>query len=145
MNWLTSRCAPLVALAALALVGCDEGTDLNVDLPNTTAISTEYKDLDVDVDVVRLAPVQTLKTDHFLVGRLSDNVSGATEARAYLNVVNGLDVPNGSVADSLPSKLVRPVLDSVVLIMGFDQVYGSTTTPVQFDVYKLPTPLDERQ
>jgi hypothetical protein len=97
------------------------------------------------VDIVRLAPVQTLKTDRFLVGRLVDNVAGTTEARAYFNVVNGTDVPSGSVADSLPSKLVRPVLDSVVLVMGFDKVYGSTATPAKFDVFKLPTQLDERQ
>ncbi|GAC1586412.1 MAG: hypothetical protein NVS3B25_01540 [Hymenobacter sp.] len=139
MNWLTSRCAPLAALATLALAGCDKGTDLNVDLPTTTAISTEYQDLTVDVATVRLAPVQTLKTDHFLVGRLADNVAGTTEARAYFNVVSG------GIPDSLPSKLPRPVLDSVVLVMGFDKVYGSATTPVKFDVYKLNAPLDERE
>ena len=125
MNWLTSRCAPLVALTALALAGCDKGTDLNVDLPDTTAISTEYKDLDVTVATVRLVPLQTLKDDHFLVGRLADNVAGTTEARAYFNVVNGPDIPFGGITDSLPSKLIRPVLDSVVLVMGFDRVYGS--------------------
>ena len=145
MNWLTSRCAPLVALTALALAGCDKGTDLNVDLPDTTAISTEYKDLDVTVATVRLVPLQTLKDDHFLVGRLADNVAGTTEARAYFNVVNGPDIPFGGITDSLPSKLIRPVLDSVVLVMGFDRVYGSASTPVAFDVYKLLNPLEERE
>ena len=145
MNWLTSRCAPLVALTALALAGCDKGTDLNVDLPNTTAISTEYKDLDVTAATVRLVPLQTLKNDHFLVGRLADNVAGTTETRAYFNVVNGPDTPTGGITDSLPSKFTRPVLDSVVVVMGFDRVYGSTSMPVAFDVYKLLNPLDERQ
>jgi hypothetical protein len=139
MNWLTSRCAPLVALAALALAGCDKGTDLNVDLPDTTAVNTEYKDLDLDVATVQLKPVQSLKTDHFLIGRLNDNVAGATEARAYFNVLSG------GISDSLPSKLTNPHLDSVVLVMGFDMVYGSASTPVKFDVYKLASPLDERQ
>ena len=139
MNWLTSRCAPLAALTALALAGCDKGTALNVDLPDTTAISTQYKDLNVDVATVRLAPVQTLKTDHSLVGRLADNVAGTTEARAYYNVIAN------SISDSLPSTFTRPVLDSVVLVMGFDHVYGSSTAPVAFDVYKLLNPLDERQ
>ena len=140
MNWLTSRCAPLMALTALALASCDKGTDLNVDLPDTTAISTEYKDLDVDVATVRLAPVQTLKTEHFLVGRLADNVAGATEARAYFNVA----VREG-IRDSLPAKLPTPLLDSVAVVMGFDKVYGSAAMPVKFDVYKLKEPLDERQ
>ena len=140
MNWLTSRCAPLlVAASALALASCDKGTDLNVDLPDTAAINTEYQDLPLDVATVRLFPVQTLKTNNFLVGSLADNVAGRTDARAYLNVVGS------SATDSLPSKLPRPVLDSVVVVMGFDKVYGSATTPVQFDVFKLATPLDERQ
>ena len=142
MNWLTSRCAPLAVLAAaLALAGCDKGTALNVDLPDTTAISTEYKDFPLvsSAGTVRLTPVQTLKTDHFLVGRLADNVAGTTEARAYFNLVSG------GIPDSLPAKLSNPVLDSVVLVLGFDQVYGSTTAPVRFDVFRLAAPLDERQ
>ena len=144
MNWLTSRCAPLAALAALALAGCDTGTDLNVDLPDTASINTQYQDFDVTAATVRLAPVQTQKTDHFLVGRLVDNVAGTTTASAYLNVV---DV---SAADSLPSKFVNPrfytgpVLDSTVLVMGFDKVYGSSSTPARFDLYTLAAPLDER-
>jgi hypothetical protein len=128
-----------VALTALALASCDTGTDLNVDLPDTTAISTEYKDLPLEVATVRLTPVQTLKADHFLVGRLADNVAGTTTARAYFNVVSN------AVADSLPSKFAQPVLDSVILVLGFDKVYGSAATPVKFDVFKLPAPLDERQ
>ena len=138
MNWLTSRCAPLVAFAALALTGCDTGTALNVDLPDTTGISTQYLDLPVTSGTVRLAPVQSLKTDHFLIGRLNDNVAGQTEARAYFNVVNG------AVTDSLPSKFTAPVLDSVVMVLGFDKVNGSTT-PVKYDVYQLLAPLDDRQ
>jgi hypothetical protein len=129
-------------LTALALASCDEGTDLNVDLPNTTSISTEYKeykDNSLDVATVRIAPVQTLKTDNYLVGRLSDNIAGTTTARAYLNVVTL------SSNDSLPSKLTRPVLDSVVMVMGFNKVNGSASTPARFDVFNLAAPLDERE
>ncbi|GAB3743574.1 hypothetical protein GCM10027594_22700 [Hymenobacter agri] len=146
MNWLTSRCAPLVALSTLALASCDTGTALNVDLPDTSTISTNYQDFDVASGTVRLDSVKTQKTDHFLVGRLVDNVVGTTTARAFLNVV---DV---SVADSLPSKFTdtklfsgAPTLDSTVIIMGFDRVYGSSSTPARFDVFKLNAPLDERQ
>ena len=145
MNWLTSRCAPLVGLAALALAGCDTGTALNVDLPDTASINTQYQDFDVTAGTVRLTPVQTLKTNHFLVGALDDNVAGTTSASAYLNVV---DV---SIADSLPSKFVsnprlsNVILDSAVLVMGFDRVYGSTSTPARFNVYALSAPLDDRQ
>ena len=138
MNWLTSRCAPLAALTALALASCDKGTALNVDLPDTTAVNTEYQDFPVDVATVRFAPVQTQKTDHYLIGRLADNVAGSTEARAYLNVITG------SSNDSLPSKFAIPVLDSVVVVMGFDRVNGSTATPIKLDVFNLQAPLDER-
>lgn len=145
MNWLTSRCAPLVALAALALAGCDTGTALNVDLPDTASVNTQYQDFDVTAGTVRLAPVQTAKTNHFLVGALDDNIAGTTSASAYLNVAEV------SVPDSLPSKFVgnsaltNIILDSTVLVMGFDRVYGSTTTPARFNVYALSAPLDDRQ
>ncbi|MDQ2770336.1 MAG: DUF4270 domain-containing protein [Bacteroidota bacterium] len=145
MNWLTSRCAPLVALATLALAGCDTGTALNVDLPDTASVNTQYQDFDVTAGTVRLAPVQTSKTDHFLVGALDDNIAGTTSASAYLNVAEV------SVPDSLPSKFVgnsaltNIILDSTVLVMGFDRVYGSTTTPARFNVYALSAPLDDRQ
>ena len=146
MNWLTSRCAPLVTLAALALASCDTGTALNVDLPDTATTNTQYQDFDVSSGTVRLDSVQTQKTDHFLIGRLADNVAGATTARGFFNVVDA------SVADSLPSKFLdpklffgSPILDSTVVILGFDRVYGSSSTPVRFDVLLLNASLDERQ
>ncbi|MBF9142920.1 DUF4270 family protein [Hymenobacter properus] len=152
MNWLTSRCAPLVAVAALAaLTGCDKGTDLNVDLPETTAVNTSYKDIQLEVATVRLSPIQTLKADHFMVGRLADNVAGTTTAGFYSNVldasgVNTIVTASGGVpTDSLPAGLPNVRLDSVVLVAGFDRVYGSTAAPVRFDVFKLTAPLDERQ
>jgi hypothetical protein len=146
MNWLTSRCAPLAALTALALASCDTGTALNVDLPDTATTNTQYQDFDVSSSTVRLDSVQTQKTDHYLIGRLADNVAGNTTARAFFNVV---DV---SVPDSLPSKFTdpkyftgAPTLDSTVIIMGFDRVYGSSSTPARFDVSQLGNALDERQ
>ncbi|GAA4038663.1 hypothetical protein GCM10022409_25290 [Hymenobacter glaciei] len=146
MNWLTSRCAPLAALAALALTSCDTGTALNVDLPDTATTNTQYQDFDVSSGTVRLDSVQTQKTDHFLIGRLVDNVAGTTTARSFFNVV---DV---SVADSLPSKFLdskkffgSPILDSTVVILGFDRVYGSSSAPARFDVSQLVAPLDDRQ
>ncbi|MBO2008497.1 DUF4270 family protein [Hymenobacter negativus] len=151
MNWLTSRGAPLVAFVALALTGCDTGTALNVDLPDTTSVNTQYQDLPLSASTVRLAPVHTLKTDHYLVGCLEDNVAGKTTANAYLNVLDAAAITavGGSVTDSLPSTVATPaapaVIDSVVMVMGFDQVYGSTTTPARFDIYQLQAPLDDRQ
>ena len=156
MNWLTSRCAPLAALAALALASCDTGTALNVDLPDTATTNTHYQDYDVASGTVRLDSVRTLKTDHFLIGRLADNVAGLTMARAFFNVVDAsvvsASVSNVSAADSLPSKFTDPklfngppTLDSTVIIMGFDRVYGSSSTLARFAVSALAAPLDDRQ
>jgi hypothetical protein len=137
--------------ALAALTGCDKGTDLNVDLPEATAVNTTYKDIPLEVATVRLSPVQTLKANNFLVGRLADNVAGATTAGFYSNVldasgVNTIVAANGFVpSDSLPAGQTTPRLDSVVVVAGFDRVYGSTAAPAQFDVFDLAASLDERQ
>ena len=140
-NWLPISRATLLAAAAglLALAGCDKGTDLNVDLPGTTGISTSFEEVALPGSTVRLGRVPSLKTDHFMAGRLRDQVTGNTLARAYLNLVAI------SLNDSLPSRFTQPVLDSVVLIMPFDKVYGSATTAARFNVYGLAQKLDERQ
>jgi hypothetical protein len=141
MNWLTSRSAPLGLAALLALAGCDKGTDLNVDLPDTTGIKTDYFDIDLGAQAatVQIKSVESLKADHYLVGRLQDNVAGTTTARAYLNTVMTV------TADSLPGKFADPRLDSVVVVLTYDKVYGSTATPVRFNISNLPAKLDDRQ
>jgi hypothetical protein len=121
-----------------------------VDLPDTTSTSTQYQDLPLSVSTVRLAPVQSLKTDHYLVGRLNDNIAGTTTANSYLNVldagtVNAVVITSDSLPSSVTSYTTSAILDSVVMVMGFDQVYGSSTTPARFDVYPLNASLDERQ
>ena len=100
---------------------------------------------------MRLDSVRTLKTDHFLIGRLADNVAGTTTARAFFNVVD-LRAIYTAIPDSLPSKFTdpklftgTPTLDSTVIIMGFDRVNGSSSTPARFDVSALATPIDDRQ
>jgi len=127
-------------LALLVLASCDKGTDLNVDLPDTTGISTDYLDLDLGAQAatVRLQPVSTLKAEHYLVGRLNEGVAGTTVARSYLNVL----LP--TLPDSLPSKFGDPRLDSVVMVLTYDRVYGSTTAPVRLNIGNLPARLDDR-
>jgi|SRR6476661_1299590 len=139
MNWLTSRIASPALLACLALAACgDKGTDLNVDLPDTTAISTNYLEVQLPASTVQLKPVETLKTDRYLIGKLTDNVSGTTEARTFFNTVATI------TADSLPAKYAGAVLDSVVMVLNYDKVYGSGSTPARFDVHALSSKLDER-
>ncbi len=124
-------------LGATLLSACDKGTDLNVDLPSTTSINTTYRDTPLDAATVRFDSLETLKADHFLAGRLTDNVAGTTTATALLNL------QPSAVLDSLPAKFVAAVLDSVVFIQGYDAVQGQTSVPVVFDIVALTAPLTE--
>ena len=142
MSWPAK---PLALFAGLALVvgslaGCSKGDATNVDLPNVAAIGTTYADLPVTVSTVRLDTIYTLKSQHYLAGRLTDALTGTTEAQAVL----GLQV---GVNDSLPGNFTSvPEPDSVVVYAGFDAVYGSTAQPAQLDVLTLAPgkSLDER-
>ncbi|MVN76267.1 DUF4270 family protein [Hymenobacter sp. HMF4947] len=140
MSWPAK---PLAFVATLlvglgSLSGCMKGNELNVDLPGTAAIGTNYVDLPITASTVRQQPIQTLKAEHFLAGRLFDNLTGNTEARAVLSLLP-------SVNDSLPGRYTSATSpDSVVITLGFDQVYGSTSTPAKLDVLELATKLDER-
>jgi hypothetical protein len=82
--------------------------------------------------------VETIKADRFLVGRVRDNKIGVTTAKSFLNMQIGMP------SDSLPSKYTETKLDSVVLSLGFDQVYGTAAKPLRFDLLQLQQPLDER-
>ena len=143
MNWPTSasRLAS-VSLFAVGLLGlttaCEKANDLGLDLPGTSPISATYLDLPLKAYTVRQQPVQTVKADHFLVGRLRDSYVGTTTASSFLNL---LAIAN---PDSLPSKFTTPILDSVVLFLPFDQVYGSAAQPLRLDLLPLQQPLDAR-
>ena len=140
MSW-PAKPLSLLASALLAvgsLAGCKKGDATNVDLPNVAAIGTTYADLPVAVSTVRLDTIYTLKSQHYLAGRLTDALTGTTEARAVLNLRVGVD-------DSLPGRFTNAAEpDSVVVYTGFDNVYGSTAQPARLDVLALDSMLDER-
>lgn len=148
MNWRTSRAAlpgACFLAGALALAACNKGTDLGVDLPQAGTISTQYVDVPLSIATVRADSADTQKADHYLAGRFTDAVSGNTEARALLNVVAIPGRTFNSVADSLPSKVAGPLLDSLVIYAPFDRVYGSALSAARFDVFELGAPLDDRR
>ncbi|WP_073105721.1 DUF4270 family protein [Hymenobacter daecheongensis] len=127
------------AVLLFATAGCEDPNDLGVELPGTAPINTEYRDYPVTASTVLQTPVETLNSTHFLVGRLRDEKLGTTTAKAFLN----LQIASIGT-DSLPNQYLNPILDSVVVVAGFDQVYGSSAKPVSFDVYGLASSLDER-
>lgn len=142
MNWPASAfrlTAGLCFSAALLFTsGCDDPNDIQVNLPDTAAITTDYEEFKAPVATILQDSLETLKADHFLVGRLSDPVLGTTMARSFLNLQ--VNMP----ADSLPAKFPGAVLDSTVMLMSFDRVYGNATQPVRFNVSTLEQRLDDR-
>jgi hypothetical protein len=143
MNWPASaiRLAS-VALLSGSLLGlttaCEDANDLGLELPGTSPVNSAYRDFTVAAYTVRQQPIETIKADHFLVGRVRDTKVGVTTAKSFLNVQVGMP------ADSLPAKFTETKLDSVVLSLGFDQVYGTATKPLRFDLLQLQQPLGER-
>ncbi|KUG06007.1 hypothetical protein ASU33_01130 [Solirubrum puertoriconensis] len=126
-----------------SLGSCEDPNELGLDLPGSASIDSKYEDFPVTVSTIRQDSVPTLRRTRFLVGRLTDaNTRGTLEARAFSEVQPSID----ATAYPLPSKFSgqNPQLDSIVLLAGFDRVYGSATQPVRLSLYDLQKPLDER-
>ncbi|TGE20691.1 DUF4270 family protein [Hymenobacter aquaticus] len=144
MNWLISSACRIASVTfcssalLLAATGCEDANDLGVEVPGTSPISTEYRDYSVQASTILQDSVETLNAERALAGRVTDNVLGTTTAKALFNL------RVGATAD-LPSTFTDAKLDSVVLVMSFDQVYGSTAKPISFDLYNLASSLDEKK
>ncbi|WP_303309636.1 DUF4270 family protein [Hymenobacter sp. BT730] len=139
MNWPASafrRASAFFLSASLLLTACEDPNELGLDLPGTTPINTEFKDFAVTASTVKLDSLGTLGRNQYLVGRLTDANLGTITARTFFETK--------VTSDSLPSDYTNARLDSVVLRLGFDRVYGTDTKPVQFDLFRLAQPLEER-
>lgn len=149
MNWPTSagRFASVSLLSftlLFAAAGCEDANDLGVELPGTSNAATNYRDFPVTASTILRDSAETLKANNFLVGRVQDNVLGTTTANAFLNLK-----VSPAVGDTLPANVAGAAtanaqLDSLVLVLPFDNVFGSATAPLRANVYQLAQPLDER-
>jgi hypothetical protein len=152
MNWPISACrlASVSLLSATLLftaAGCEDANDLGVELPGTANADTQYRDFPVTASTVLRDSTETQKANRFLVGRVRENVLGSTAATAFLNLKL-----RPLALDSLPTEVKRAatvvapnaILDSLVLEMPFDEVYGSAAAPLRVNVYQLAQPLDDR-
>jgi hypothetical protein len=139
MNWPASafrRASAFFLSASLLLTACEDPNELGLDLPGTTPISTEFKDFSVTASTVKLDSLGTLGRNQYLVGRLQDANLGIITARTFFETKVS--------TDSLPSLYPNARLDSVVLRLGFEKVYGTDSKPVRFDLFRLSQPLEER-
>lgn len=149
MNWpISARRLASASLFSVTLLfaatGCEEdASDLGVELPGTGSSSTEYQDYPVTASTVLQDSVETLKTNSYLIGRVRDNALGTTTANGYFNLklttLPGDTLPSG-VAGTAPN----PQLDSVVLVMPFESIYGSAATPLRVNVYPLVNSLEDQ-
>ncbi|HLK96831.1 MAG TPA: DUF4270 family protein [Hymenobacter sp.] len=148
MNWPTSarRLGSVSFLSATLLftaASCEDASNLGVELPGTATSSTDYRDFPVTASTILRDSIETQKATRFLIGRVRDNSLGTTTATAFLNLkirpAAGDTLPAG-VAGSTPN----PQLDSLVLLLPFDAVYGSANSPLRVNVFQLAQPLDER-
>ncbi|MBG8554503.1 DUF4270 family protein [Hymenobacter guriensis] len=139
MNWPTrsfQRAAAIFFSASLLLTACEDPNTVGLELPGSTPLTTEFKDLAVTASTIQQDSLPTTGRNHYLVGRLQDATLGTITARTFFEA----QVSN----DSIPALFTGAQLDSVVLYFGFDQIYGPTTVAPRFDVYKLAAPLDSR-
>ncbi len=126
------------------LSSCEKTNDLGLELPGAPPISATFLDLPVSASTVLQTPVQTVKGNSVLVGRLRDAQVGTTEATAVMNL---LVLPSVTLDDSLyvlPAKFATSVLDSAIFSLPFDQIYGSAAQPLRFDLLPLQQILDNR-
>ncbi|WP_375436207.1 DUF4270 family protein [uncultured Hymenobacter sp.] len=153
MNWPIS--ARRLASASLfsatllfAATGCEDTSDpsdLGVDLPGTGSPSTEYQDFPVTASTVLQDSVETLKTNSYLIGRVRDNALGTTTANGYFNLKLSIPpLPGDTIPSGVAGTAPNPQLDSVVLVMPFESVYGSATSPLRVSVYPLVNSLDDQ-
>ncbi|MCB2380169.1 DUF4270 domain-containing protein [Hymenobacter sp. BT635] len=143
MNWLISNAFRIasVTFCSSALLftatGCEDANDLGVEVPGTSPISTEYRDYSVTASTILQDSAETLNAERALAGRINDDAIGTTTAKAFFNLRAG--------SEELPSLFTNTKLDSVVLVMSFDQVYGSAARPISFDLYNLASSLEEKK
>ncbi|QIX61507.1 DUF4270 domain-containing protein [Hymenobacter sp. BT18] len=120
----------------MLLTACEDPNAVGLELPGSTPLTTEFKDLAVSASTIQQDSLPTTGRNHFLAGRLQDGALGTVTARTFLETkISG---------DSIPALFTGAQLDSVVLFFGFDYTYGPTTPSPRLDVYKLAAPFDER-
>ena len=86
----------------------------------------------------------TLRSDKLftsLLGYTEDPIFGNTNASLLI----GFRIPNSTVNPSLTDTLGGYHLDSIFLNLVITDIYGDTSLPMGFTIYKLPSPLNTDQ
>lgn len=152
MNWLQNSTLVSITIGIFALVACKKGDELSSEIrPRETDLSSNYdSSIAITTEVVNFNSIPTNASFRLLVGRHQDPVFGNVTANAYLRFVNGTNKttfgPN-PVADaiSLQFYMVKTVVikDKPVALQPY--IFGSSSKPVSFKVYKLDSAIDNQK
>jgi len=101
----------------------EEGS-LNINFTDTITINTK-----VELE----EPIRTDLSNLNLLGIYNDPIFGPTASSIYTQVLlTGLNVDFGP----------NPILDSIVLTLDYEDIYGNLESPMTVDVFELTTALD---
>lgn len=127
-------------VALIVLIGCAMDPS---DIP-TLEVGQEFTDsdinilvidtLDLELKTIKFDSINTSESNRLLFGRYNDELLGQVEATSFLELTApGGDSQNGTLnLDSESS------LDSVVLVLGYDQYFlNDTTSQLQMNVHLL--------
>ncbi len=137
-NWL------LVFFSCCLLIwGCNETLSVGSEiLPNSDGQGNVFSDTTTIISTT--VSVDSLRSDKLFLsqlGYMNDAVFGKTKSSLLL----GLKKPNLTVSSSILDTIGGYQLDSVVLSLTLNGIYGDLTLPMNFKVHKLLTPLSNEQ
>lgn len=130
MTWLAKGRNVLFLLPVLAMLACEDPSDIGASLISANQVNVLFTDtLTVRSSTLLLDSVNLSNPNILLAGRYNDPLFGATEARSYFEVAN---------IDSLSAPPQR--VDSVILKLVYTTVhyaYGDTNRTLTLSAYAL--------
>jgi hypothetical protein len=122
--------------------GCtNDINDLGKDLllPGDLVKVRKYSEKNIKAYTITDGNQRTDEPAYNLLGTFNDPIFGKTTTDF------ALQFRIGSYPDSLKDISKKPVIDSLVLVLLYKEVYGDLVTPQQLKVYELNADLDEAQ
>ncbi len=122
--------------------GCtNDINDLGKDLllPGDLVKVRKYTEKNIKAYTITDGNQRTDEPEYNLLGTFNDPIFGKTTTDF------ALQFRIGSYPDTLKDISKKPVIDSLVLVLLYKEVYGDLVTPQQLKVYELNADLDEAQ
>lgn len=130
----------LLILLIAFIAGCKKDSSIGADiLPSDDLLNVRYTDtLTVNSKTIADTFLRTDKLAKNYLGVINDTKFGFQQA----SIVMELDKPTAVYDDTLNTTYT---IDSVVMFLRYNSVYGDTTTPQSFDVSTISNKINENQ